>query len=102
MHGLFLGCAFVGFPGMERGERESGSGRVVNELGDPGEILGAFQPEFNQHGNEMCIRDRSKRDASRGGTVKIDNLSDDFHTYVMEWDKDSIKLMVDDLSLIHI
>ena len=36
---------------MERGERESGSGRVVNELGDPGEILGAFQPEFNQHGN---------------------------------------------------
>lgn len=29
-------------------------------------------------------------DASRGGTVKIDNLSDDFHTYVMEWDKDSI------------
>ena len=38
----------------------------------------------------------SKRDASRGGTVKIDNLSDDFHTYVMEWDKDSIKLMVDD------
>lgn len=38
----------------------------------------------------------SKKDASRGGTVKIDNLSDDFHTYVMEWDKDSIKLMVDD------
>ena len=38
----------------------------------------------------------SKRDASRGGTVKIENLSDDFHTYVMEWDKDSIKLMVDD------
>lgn len=38
----------------------------------------------------------SKRDASRGGTAKIDNLSDDFHTYVMEWDKDSIKLMVDD------
>lgn len=28
--------------------------------------------------------------------MKIENLSDDFHTYVMEWDKDSIKLMVDD------
>ena len=38
----------------------------------------------------------SKKDVSRGGTVKIDNLSDDFHIYVMEWDKDSIKLMVDD------
>ena len=38
----------------------------------------------------------SKKDASRGGTVKINNLSDHFHIYVMEWDKDSIKLMVDD------
>lgn len=38
----------------------------------------------------------STRDASRGGTVHINNLSDDFHTYIMEWDKDSIKLMVDD------
>jgi beta-glucanase (GH16 family) len=38
----------------------------------------------------------SDRDASRGGTVNIPNLSDGFHVYVMEWDKDSIRLLVDD------
>lgn len=38
----------------------------------------------------------SRHDKSVGGTVKIPNLSEDFHTYIMEWDKDSIKLMIDD------
>lgn len=38
----------------------------------------------------------SKHDKSVGGTIKIPNLSEDFHTYIMEWDKDSIKLMIDD------
>lgn len=38
----------------------------------------------------------SAKNKPRSGTVKIENLSDDFHTYIMEWDKDSIKLLVDD------
>ncbi len=38
----------------------------------------------------------SKKDASTRRHGEINNLSDHFHIYVMEWDKDSIKLMVDD------
>ncbi len=44
----------------------------------------------------MSADGQSRKDKSIGGTVKIPNLSADFHTYIMEWDKDSIKLMIDD------
>lgn len=38
----------------------------------------------------------SLQDVSKGGTVKIPHLPDDFHLYVMEWTPDAIRLMVDD------
>lgn len=38
----------------------------------------------------------SRKDKSMGGTVKIPNLSQEFHTYIMEWDKNTIRLLIDD------
>jgi beta-glucanase (GH16 family) len=66
---------------------------------DDGEIDIMEHVGYNQgviHGTVHCKKYNHVINTQKGDTIRVNDCSDAFHVYAMEWDKDSIRISVDD------